>query len=71
MALLTDSELLAISVHGDKAAKLTYLKGDGMPVEPEGYSDMAADHPSKVGYDASKATSDAQIAAIQALVDAE
>ena len=71
MALLTDSELLAISVHGDKAAKLTYLKGDGMPVEPTGYADMAADDVVKVGYDASKATSDTQIAAIQALVDAE
>ena len=52
-------------------AKLAYLKGDGLPVQPEGYADMAADHPAKVGYDASKVTSDAQITAIQALVDAE
>tara|TARA_B110000503_G_scaffold2786_1_gene3768 strand:+ start:1363 stop:1578 length:216 start_codon:yes stop_codon:yes gene_type:complete len=71
MALLTDSELQAISVAGDKAAKLAYLKGDGLPVQPEGYADMAADNPAKVGYDASKVTSDAQISAVQALVDAE
>ena len=71
MALLTDSELQALSVHGDKGAKLACLKGDGMPVEPEGYADMASDDPAKVGYDASKSMSDTQIAAIQALVDAE
>ena len=71
MALLTDSEYQAISVEGDKSAKLAYLKGDGLPVQPEGYADMAADNPAKVGYDASKVTSDAQISAVQALVDAE
>lgn len=70
MALLTESELQALT-ESDKAAKLAYLKGDGLPVQPEGYADMDADHPAKVGYDASKVTSDAQITAIQALVDAE
>jgi hypothetical protein len=38
---------------------------------PEGYADMAADEASKVSYDASMVTNAAQIAEVQALIDAE
>ena len=50
--------------------KTWFESGDGMPVQPEGYADLASDDPKKVAYDNSVTTNTAQIAEIQALIDA-
>lgn len=47
-----------------------FTTGDGVPVQPAGYAEMAADNPEKVAYDASVATNTTQKAEIQALIDA-
>jgi len=50
--------------------KAWFESGDGMPVQPEGYADLLSDDPKKVAYDSSVTTNTAQIAEIQALIDA-
>jgi hypothetical protein len=57
-----------ISAYTDEQ-KLAFFQGDGAPVQPEGYADMAADHPAKISYDESKAANDAIIAVYQSAVD--
>jgi len=53
------------------ARKAWFETGDGVPVQPEGYADLAEDDPKKVAYDSSVTTNTAQIADLQALIDAE
>lgn len=52
------------------ANRLAWFQNEGRPVEPEGYADMAADDPIKVGYDESLAMNTTQCAEIQAKIDA-
>ena len=56
-----------ISAYTDEQ-KLAFFQGDGAPVQPEGYADMAADHPGKISYDESKAKNDAIIAVYEAAI---
>ena len=42
--------------------KLALIKGEGQPVKPEGYDEMAEDHPGKLSYDKSVVTHQEQIA---------
>jgi|TARA_B110000211_G_scaffold229695_1_gene287907 hypothetical protein len=53
------------------AERKAWFEGAGAPVQPDGYADMAADDAQKVSYDESVATNTAQIAEVQALIDAE
>lgn len=56
----------------DKVARKAWFEtGDGVPVQPTGYAEMASDDPQKVAYDSSMTENASQIAAIQALIDAE
>lgn len=55
----------------DLAGRLAWFNGAGLPQQPEGYAEMAADDPAKVAYDASMVTHAEQVAEIQALIDAE
>ena len=55
----------------DLAGRLAWINGAGLPTEPTGYAEMAADDPQKVAYDNSLATHTTQVAEIQALIDAE
>ena len=50
--------------------KAWFETGDGKPAKPSGYDSMASDAPEKVAYDASVTTNTAQIAEVQALIDA-
>lgn len=52
------------------ANRKAWFEGDGAPVQPDGYAEMAADHPAKVGYDASVVENQNQIAACQDKIDA-
>ena len=50
--------------------KAWFETGDGKPVKPTGYDSMASDAPEKVAYDSSVTQNTADIAAVQALIDA-
>ena len=54
----------------DLAGRKAWFEGAGAPVQPTGYDSMASDAPEKVAYDASVTTNTAQIAEVQALIDA-
>lgn len=41
------------------------------PVEPTGYADMAADDVQKTGYDVSKSSWDAELIAVQGIIDSQ
>ena len=58
-----------ISAYTDEQKLAYFSTGDGVPVQPEGYADMAADHPAKVGYDESVTANNAIVALYQAAVD--
>lgn len=60
-------DLVDLSAMSD-ADRLAWMKADGAPVKPEGYDEMAADHPGKVSYDTSKAQWDIDVAAWEAAV---
>lgn len=53
------------------ADRKAWFEGAGAPVQPDGYAEMADDDAQKVSYDESLATNTAQIAEVQALIDAE
>lgn len=52
------------------AGRKAWFEGDGAPVQPTGYAEMASDDPQKVAYDSSVTENTSQIAEIQALIDA-
>ena len=52
------------------ARKAWFETGDGKPVKPSGYASMASDAPQKVAYDSSVTQNTADIAAVQAMIDA-
>ena len=52
------------------ARKAWFETGDGKPVKPSGYDSMASDNPQKVAYDSSVTQNTADIAAVQAMIDA-
>jgi len=54
----------------DLAGRKAWFEGAGAPVQPDGYAEMASDDPAKVAYDSSVTTNTAQIAEVQALIDA-
>lgn len=47
-----------------RAEKKAWLEGDGAPVQPTGYADLEATDQHKLAYDASAATTAAQIAGV-------
>ena len=52
------------------ARKAWFETGDGKPVKPSRYDSMASDAPQKVAYDSSVTQNTADIAAVQAMIDA-
>mgnify|MGYP000190687405 CR=1 FL=1 len=68
---MADPNGVEIVIPEGNAERKAWFEGAGAPVMPEGYADMAADEASKVSYDASMVTNAAQIAEVQALIDAE
>jgi hypothetical protein len=56
----TVEEIQALS----RADKKAWLEGDGAPVKPTGYDDLAVDDGARLAYDASAATTAAQIAGV-------
>jgi len=50
--------------------KAWFETGDGKPVKPSGYDSMESDDPQKVAYDSSVTQNTADIAAVQAMIDA-
>lgn len=67
----TDPNGVEITIPQTLAERKAWFEGAGAPVQPDGYADMAADDAQKVSYDESLATNVAQIAEVQALIDAE
>ena len=71
MSSYTDPNGVEITVPTTLAERKAWFEGAGAPVKPEGYDSMESDNPQKVAYDSSMTENASQIAAIQALIDAE